>query len=75
MISVIMGGMTRTGTFATQDQVAQMRAAMDTPYIIVGGVAPRSPQEVAHSCALAAGLPEIQGYYGCDLATGEFVCA
>jgi hypothetical protein len=67
--------MTRTGFYASDAQIARMKDAVNAPYIIVGGVAPRSPQEVAHDCALEAGLPEIQGYYGCDLQTKEFVFA
>lgn len=34
-----------------------------------------SPAERTHERARAHGLPEIQGFYGCDLATGEFVKA
>jgi hypothetical protein len=68
--------MTATGTYATPEQVERMRAAMRGPYILgTGGVEPQSPLQVAHACALEAGLPEIEGYYGCDLATGEFVSA
>jgi hypothetical protein len=65
--------MTRTGKYATEEQRERMRAAMAAPYIVVGGIMPRSPAEVAHDCALESGLPEIEGYYGCDLSTGEFV--
>lgn len=32
-----------------------------------------SPVEAAHRSALSHGLPEIPGYYGIDLRTGEFV--
>jgi hypothetical protein len=64
---------TRTGVYATDEQKERMRAAMSAPVILVGGVGPRSPQQVAHACALEQGLPEIRGYYGCDLETGEFV--
>jgi len=41
----------------------------------LGGHWPESPQQVAHKLALSHGLPEIPGYYGCDLQTGEFVKA
>jgi hypothetical protein len=67
--------MIKTGVFATDDQKQLMRDAMQAPYIVVGGYGPRSPQQVAHDCALKCGLPEIEGYYGCDLLTGEFVSA
>lgn len=62
-----------TGEFATEDEIKTMKAAMGTPYLIVGGMAPESPQKVCHRIALAHGLPEIQGFYGCDLRTREFV--
>jgi hypothetical protein len=64
---------THTGIHATIAQKERMRAAMNMPAILVGGTLPRSPQQVAHACALEQGLPEIEGYYGCDLSTGEFV--
>lgn len=65
--------MTHTGVFATPDEIATMKAAAEAPYIIVGGMAPESPLKVCHRIALAHDLPEIEGYYGCDLSTGEFL--
>lgn len=65
--------MTYTGVFATQEEIQTLKNTLNQPYIMVGGHWPKSPQEVAHSLALAHGLPEIPGYYGCDLRTGEFV--
>lgn len=65
-----------TGIYATDEQLEQMRSALKQPYLLgSGGVEPLSPLQVSHNCALAAGLPEIQGYYGCDLKTKEFVTA
>ena len=40
-----------------------------------GGQPMSNPAKEAHRFALAHGLPEITGYYGCDLRTGEFVKA
>jgi hypothetical protein len=67
--------MNHTGTFATEDEIESLKASLSQPYIVIGGIPPRSPAEVAHSFALGHGLPEIQGYYGCDLETGEFLTA
>lgn len=44
-----------------------------TTQVFIGGDGPRSPQEVAHEIALSHDLPEIPGYYGCDLTNGEFL--
>lgn len=65
--------MNGTGKFATDEQIERMKSAVSAPYIIVGGVGPPDPAKVCHQCALEQGLPEIKGYYGCDLSTGEFV--
>jgi hypothetical protein len=64
--------MVRTGVFATEEQVERMKSAA---IMMVGGVTPEDPAKVAHACALEQGLPEIEGYYGCDLKAGEFVRA
>ena len=61
-----MSTLTRTGVFARPEQVERIRAAHMTM--------PKSErQQVVYACALACGLPEIEGYYSCDLVTGEFV--
>ncbi len=62
-----------TGVFATQDEVQMLKDALNPPYMMIGGYWPDSPQQVAHRIALKHDLPEIKGYYGCDLRTGEFV--
>jgi len=62
-----------TGTFATKEEVQILKGTLNQPYIMVGGHWPDSPQQAAHNLALKHGLPEITGYYGCDLRTGEFV--
>jgi hypothetical protein len=67
--------MTYTGVFATKEEIKSLKNSLNTPYIRVGGHWPESPQVIAHRYALSHGLPEIQGYYGCDLKTGEFVKA
>jgi endonuclease V-like protein UPF0215 family len=69
------GNVKRTGVFATADEIERMKAAARMPYMVVGGVPPESAAQVAHRLALRHGLPEIPGYYGCDLRTGEFVSA
>jgi hypothetical protein len=61
--------------FATKSEIQQMKDAASTPYMMVGGHWPESPQEACHRIALSHGLPEITGYYGCDLRSGEFVKA
>lgn len=75
----------RLGVFATSDEIAHIKHCQSMP--IMGftnpappgpGVSPviplcESPQQAAHRAALAHGLPEIEGYYGIDLANGEFV--
>jgi hypothetical protein len=68
--------MNRTGVLATPQEVEHLRSMLNQPYILgAGGVPPLNPQVEAHRLALEHGLPEIEGYYGCDLATGEFVSA
>ncbi len=64
--------MRRTGVFATEEQIARIRAAVETPYMVVGGVPPEDPRVVCHRCALEQGLPEIPGTYGV-YGDGEFV--
>ncbi len=65
--------MTYTGVFATAKEIQYLKDTLALPAIKVGSHWPESPQQVAHRLALAHGLPEIPGYYGCDLRTGEFV--
>lgn len=65
--------MKRTGVFATAVQVEEVKRAATTPLIALHLGMPETPLQVAHRCALAQGLPEIQGYYGIDLSNGEFV--
>ncbi len=66
-----------TNVFATDAEVAELKAAAAS-----AGSAPviypfRNPwhavREKCHACALAHGLPEITGFYGVDLETGEFI--
>ena len=67
--------MKRLGIFASKKEIEIMKTACSQPYIRIGGRWPESPQEICHEIALKHGLPEIKGYYGCDLKTGEFVKA
>lgn len=59
--------------FATAKEIQQMKNAANMPCIMVGSAVPESPLQTCHRIALSHGLPEIPGYYGCDLRTGEFV--
>lgn len=63
--------MTRTGIFATPEEIEILKRPV--PYMIIGGREPETAQQKAHRFAKAHGLPEITGYYGCDLQNGEFV--
>lgn len=63
----------RTGVFATPEEMEHVRNVANLPYMIVGGYPPPGPAETIHRAALAHDLPEIPGYYGMDLATGEFL--
>lgn len=74
--------MTYTGVKATEPEIAELKellaTALNTPVILIGGVdiagrAWRAVETRTHELAKAHGLPEVQGYYGCDLRTGEFV--
>ena len=75
----------RMNVFATTDEIKYIQSCANAPVIGMTnpeppgpGVSPvvpmfESPQVVAHRYALAHGLPEIPGYYGIDLKSGEFV--
>lgn len=80
--------MRRTGVFATREEVARLKEqagqAAETPAIalsVADGLAGRDFASLArerlmhwcHEAALAHGLPEVPGWYGCDLETGEFL--
>lgn len=43
------------------------------PLVALNAGPPPNPQIRCHGMALAHGLPEIPGYYGIDLTTGEFI--
>lgn len=67
--------MNRTGVFATPEEIERLSAAASQPVMFLSGGQPMG-EDVAVTChllALAHGLPEIPGRYGCDLKTGEFV--
>ena len=82
--------MTRTGIKATEAEITELKdlleSARRTPVMALSvddGMAGRDFASTArqnmlqrcHALALAHGLPEITGYYGADLETGEFVSA
>lgn len=73
-----------TGVKLTILEIENVRSmaqtAARTPVISFDGTSPDLSQvawkmvsKQIHSYALAHGLPEIEGYYGCDLGNGEVV--
>ena len=64
--------MTRTGVFATKQEMEALRTQLGLPLMKIGGTLPESPQVMCHRMALAHGLPEIEGYYEID-RDGEFL--
>lgn len=68
--------MTRTNVFATAEQLTNLNAvAKPQPAITLNIPTGSTALQLAHKYALQNGLPEVSGYYGCDLETGEFVSA
>ena len=80
--------MQSTGVFATPEEIEKLKQqyynAEKTPVIALSvahglrtggfsGEAWTALYKACHRVALDHGLPEIEGYYGCDLETGEFV--
>lgn len=65
--------MTNTGKKLTADQINSIVAAIKTPMLALQCGPTESAQQMVHRFALSAGLPEIVGYYGADLNTGEIV--
>lgn len=61
-----------TGVYATADEIKSMKNEHAKPVARIGGVWPE-PEKLTHRIALAHGLPEIRGYYGCDFRDGEFI--
>ena len=76
--------MIKTDKFATPEQIEELKGLLKTanemPVMKLSMASPdfsagareRMFKQV-HKYALETGLPEIEGYYGCDLETGEFV--
>ena len=71
-----------TGVFATPDEIVMLKEKLAVvqkmPVIFICGVdasasARDTMLKACHAVALSHDLPEIAGYYGCDLETGEFV--
>lgn len=65
--------MKRTNVFATEEELKSLKSRVNQPAIVLQAGSPPSAAELAHRLALEHGLPEITGYYGCDLETGEFL--
>jgi hypothetical protein len=61
-----------TGVLATPEEITEMKAEYAMPMARIGGVWP-TPERTVHRIALAHGLPEIKGFYGCDFRDGEFI--
>lgn len=57
-----------TGVYATTSEITSMRAEFDKS---IGQIP--CPTLVIHQYALAHGLPQIAGKYGCDFRDGEFI--
>jgi len=64
-----------TGILATAAEIDALKASLNTPMLALQCGSPVSPQALCHQMALAHGLPEVQGFYGIDLGTGEFMAA
>jgi hypothetical protein len=83
MTDTLGSGMKRLGVFLTDEERLMATDAAThaarTPVISFGSgpdmasVAWRHAQEMVHRFALRHGLPEIPGYYGADLQTGELI--
>ena len=79
--------MYRTNKFASEEEVEEIKTlhkkaittpvmAFSTSHAMQGGFsgyAWKGLQVRIHEIALSKGLPEIPGYYGIDLESGEFV--
>lgn len=67
--------MKRLNVFATAEEIDSIKSAAAAPVMYLSGGTPMGgdPLKMAHSAALAHGLPEIPGHYGIDLKSGEFV--
>ena len=80
--------MIRTNVYATEEEIKELKKllieARSTPVIALSVAQGISGKDLAsqareslikkcHSFALAHNLPEMKGYYGCDLSTGEFL--
>lgn len=81
-----MSDYTRTGTFLNAEQIAKVgeayQTASTTPVIALSSAQALSGNDFAsrawktfhrllYDYALAAGLPEIEGWYGLDMESGE----
>jgi len=64
-----------TGKKLSKEQIESIKANMNRPVMFLSGGrrmgGDETPQQEVHRYALAAGLPEITGYYGADLRTGK----
>lgn len=80
--------MVGTGVKANENEIEELKrlllVARRTPVIALTSEQALSGRDLSsqawervktrcHEVALAHGLPEIPGYYGCDLETGEFL--
>ena len=63
----------RLNVFATAEEIERIKLLQRASGAIPGLFS--SSIEAAHRSALAHGLPEIPGYYGIDLSTGELIKA
>jgi hypothetical protein len=63
-----------TGKKLTSEQIEAVKANQNRPVMFLTGGhrigGDETPQQQVHRFALAAGLPEVSGYYGADLKDG-----
>ncbi len=65
--------MIKTRKFASEKQIIRIKSAQNRPQIMLQCGPIRSALEEAHEVALELGLPEIRGFYGINLDTGEIL--
>ena len=65
--------MTRTGVYVTEDERAKVAAGASSPAMALQCGPPPSIHPLLAQLAEAHGLPPLEGRYGMDLKTGEFL--
>ena len=65
--------MKTTGKVLSTEQLSVVTSAANTPLVAIHCGPRKSAQQLVHQFALEAGLPEITGFYGADLDSGEIL--